>query len=291
MIILRIIIFVLLISSILLNAGEWPRTMKAYLGTPPVVDGLISEGEYADATSFKGTRDWMHQFSPPRDSLDYSLTGWVKHDGRNLYFAFDVTDDTLYGIDTERWKPLKNPNVHELTPEGFPWWGDGLEILMNPAYEWDAKNSHGAVGDGSSWQMVVSTHKSRLGGSGKSGLMEGEPRVEPYAWNNYQQWILNGDMKAAVRIKEKSEGRGYVIEWKIKGNPCLEIEPGKFWSSDLGEVKAGLNIGIQDLDNNVVSETERNHMNHEDWWTGDREKRTRLEQFGTLILLPQTKPE
>ena len=35
-----------------------------------------------------------------------------------------------------------------------------LEILMNPAYKWDAANSHGALGDGSSWQMVVSTHRN-----------------------------------------------------------------------------------------------------------------------------------
>lgn len=284
----RIITITLFLLPLLVYCGEWPREMRAYLGIAPKLDGIISEGEYDDATAFSGTKFWMHQFAIPRDSLDFSFKGWVKHDGNNLYFAFDVIDDTLYGYDTEKWGPIKNPKVHELSPDGFPWWGDGLEILMNPAYKWNADSSHGAVGDGSSWQMVVSTHKSRLGGLGVPGLMEGEPRVEPYAWNIYQKWILNGDMQAAVRIKSKEELRGYVVEWKIKGNPCLEIKPGKYWSAELGEVKVGLNIGTQDLDNNVISETELNHMNHEDWWTGDREKRTRLEQFGTLILMPGT---
>jgi len=37
---------------------------------------------------------------PRHRPKDLSLKGWVKHDGRRLYFAFDVTDDVLYGIDT-----------------------------------------------------------------------------------------------------------------------------------------------------------------------------------------------
>ena len=50
------------------------------------------------------------------DPRDLALRGWVKHDGKRLYFAFDITDDVLYGIDTPRWLPDENPKAHELTP-------------------------------------------------------------------------------------------------------------------------------------------------------------------------------
>ena len=85
-----------------LTAGEFPRTLDAYAGTTPEVDGVISPGEYSDATEFSGVSGWMAQFTPTKDPKDLSLTGYVKHDGKYLYFAFDVTDDVLYGIDTER---------------------------------------------------------------------------------------------------------------------------------------------------------------------------------------------
>ena len=47
-------------------------------------------------------------------------------------------------------------------------------------------------GNGSQWQMVVNTFKSRLGGLGVGGLMEGEPRQSSQAWNTYYSWIMNG---------------------------------------------------------------------------------------------------
>ena len=80
-------------------------TLSAYRGKTPVLDGVISPGEWSDATEFFGVHDWIPQFSPTDDPKDLSLHGYVKHDGKRLYFAFDVTDDVLYGIDTPRWLP------------------------------------------------------------------------------------------------------------------------------------------------------------------------------------------
>jgi SSS family solute:Na+ symporter len=36
----------------------------------------------------------------PADPKDLAPHGCVKHDGKRLYFAFDITDDVLYGTDT-----------------------------------------------------------------------------------------------------------------------------------------------------------------------------------------------
>ncbi len=57
-----------------------------------------------------------------------------------------------------------------------------MEILM------DASNGRAgpfsnqtAVGNGTFWQMVCNLQKSRLGGIGVGGLLEGEPRSSPQA--------------------------------------------------------------------------------------------------------------
>jgi len=80
-------------------AGNNTKVLDVYRGRIPVLDGKISPGEYEDATRFSGMEDWTREFSENSDSLDLSIKAWVKHDGSNLYFAFDVTDDVIYGID------------------------------------------------------------------------------------------------------------------------------------------------------------------------------------------------
>src|SRR5947207_15418988 len=142
--------------------------MRAWRGTTPVLDGVISAGEWEDAVTFRGGRGWIPTFSPTTDDADLSLQGWVKHDGENLYFAFRVTDDVLYGIDTPRWLPDENPQAHELTREGFPWFGDEMELLINATNKWTGNEN--AKGDGSSWQMVCNLTKSRKGGVARGGL-------------------------------------------------------------------------------------------------------------------------
>jgi SSS family solute:Na+ symporter len=88
---------------------------------------------------------------------------------------------------TPRWLPEKNPKAHELTREGWPWFGDEMELLINASNTW--KGDENAAGNGSSWQMVCNLTKSRLGGVGKGGLLEGEPRSDAKAWETYQRWI------------------------------------------------------------------------------------------------------
>jgi len=274
------------LAAVPAHAGEWPRELRAWRGSTPRLDGVISPGEYDDATRFTGVKDWTPQFSPTTDDHDLSLVGYVKHDGKRLYFAFDVTDDVLYGIDIPRWLPDRNPKAHELSPQGWPWFGDEMELLINAANKWGPKDH--AAGDGSSWQMVCNLTKSRLGGIGVGGLLEGEPRVKPEAWATYQRWILTHAMDAVARVKPG--GHGYVIEWAVSFDPCLEVKPGVFYSPSLGPVKMGLNIALGDLDEKERGEGNFGNFHHEDWFAGEPNLRTLLRQWGTLWMMPGPRP-
>ncbi len=271
-----LVLFFLLAAS--LAAGEFPRTLEAFPGKTPKLDGVISPGEYADATRFTGVKDWIPQFSPTTDDKDLALVGYVKHDSKRLYFAFDITDDVLYGIDTPRWLPEENPSAHELTRKGFPWFGDEMELLINATNKWTGKED--AAGDGTSWQMVCNLTKSRKGGIGKGGLLEGEPRRRLEAWNTYQKWIETGAMEAAA--KPKPGGKGYIIEWAVNFNPCLEVEPGKFYSTSMGDRPMGVNIALGDLDQKESGAGNFGHFRHEDWFAGAKNTRTNLNNWGTL---------
>lgn len=277
-----------LLTALGLAAGEWPQTLYAYRGATPVLDGILSAGEWDDATAFSGVQAWTPQFSPVTSASDLALRGWVKHDGRRLYFAFEITDDKLYGIDTDRWLPEENPKAHELSRDGFPWFGDEMELLINASNEWNG--DEGARGNGTSWQMVVNLTKSRLGGVGVGGLLEGEPRRLQAAWDTYQKWIREGAQQAAVRAKPG--GRGYVIEWAVSFNPCLEVEPGRFYEPSMGNRQMGLNIALGDLDEKKKGEGNRFHFHHEQWWAGEKDKRTQMRQWGLLWLMagPQGQP-
>ena len=264
--------------------GESTRTLDAYRGTTPKLDGVISPGEYADATRFTGVRGWVAQFTPTTSDRDLSLTGWVKHDGLRLYFAFDVTDDVLYGVDTPRWLPDRNPLAHQLTPAGWPWFGDEMELLINASNRWTGDES--AAGDGSSWQMVCNLTKSTLGGVGTGGLLEGEPRSKPSAWETYGNWIRSG----AQQCVAKRRAGGYVLEWSVAFKPCLEVEPGVFYSPSLGDRRVGLNIALGDLDEKEKGKGNFGNFHHEDWWAGAKDVRTQLRTWGTLHLRSASKP-
>ena len=269
------------------EAGLWPRGLRAYLGSTPLLDGVISPGEYDDATRFRGTRYWTHTFTPTTDNEDLSLVGYVKHDGERLYFAFDVTDDILYGIDTPRWVPENHPYVHELTRRGWPWFGDEMELLIG-ADNTCPRGEH-AAGDGASWQMVCNLTKSRLGGVGVGGLLEGEPRARQSAWDNYQRWILTGAQEAIAKVKP--EGKGYIIEWAVSFDPCLEVAPGKFYSLEMGDVKMGLNIALGDLDTPEAGAGNFGNFHHEDWFAGRPSTRTLRREWGSLWMMAGPKPD
>jgi solute:Na+ symporter, SSS family len=272
----RIAVLLLMLAPV--RAGEYPRTLEAFAGSTPKLDGVISPGEWDDATTFSGVGDWIPQFSKTTDPRDLSLRGWVKHDGKRLYFAFQITDDVLYGIDTPRWIPEENPNAHQLTRAGFPWFGDEMELLINAANKWSGNEQ--AAGNGSSWQMVCNLTKSRKGGVGKGGLLEGEPRRDQRAWDTYQRWIMTGAQEAVAEVKPG--GKGYIIEWAVNFDPCLEVEPGKFYSTAMGDRAMGLNIALGDLDEKEKGAGNFGHFHHEDWWTGAKDVRTQLRNWGTL---------
>lgn len=267
-------------------AGEWPRELCAYRGSTPTLDGVISPGEWDDAVSYTGVQGWTPQFTPTSDPADLSVKGYVKYDDKRLYFAFDVTDDVLYGIDTERWLPDENPKAHELTREGYPWFGDEMELLINAANRWEGKEN--AAGNGTSWQMVCNLTKSRLGGIGVGGLLEGEPRSKKEAWETYQRWILTHAMDAVA--KAKPGGKGYVIEWAVSFNPCLEVTPGQFFGPGAKEIRMGLNVALGDLDEKEKGKGNFGHFHHEDWFAGRKNTRTQLRDWGTLRLMPGAKP-
>jgi SSS family solute:Na+ symporter len=282
----RIVIGAAFAVSLGMFAGDSPRTLDAYLGSTPKLDGVISPGEWDDAVSFTGVADWAPAFTKTTDPKDLSLRGWVKHDGKRVYFAFDVTDDVLYGIDTPRWLPDNNPRAHELTQQGFPWFGDEMELLINASNRWTgAQNS---TGDGSSWQMVCNLTKSRLHGIGVGGLLEGEPRSSQKAWDTYQKWILSGSQECVA--KPKPGGKGYVIEWAASFDPCLEVEPGVFYSTSMGDRQMGLNIAIGDLDEKEKGAGNFGNFRHEDWFTArDATTKTQLRYFGSLWMRTQEK--
>ena len=268
-------------------AGEWPRYLDCYRGTTPTLDGVISPGEYADATVIYGVDGWASEFTPTTCPKDLSLIGYVKHDGNRLYFAFDISDDVLYGIDTNRWLPEGYPKTHELSRDGFPWFGDEMEILINADNHWGKDDN--AEGNGRAWQMVCNLTKSRLGGVGVGGLLEGEPRQVQAAWDTYQKWILTHAMDAVAKVKPT--GHGYVIEWAISFNPCLEIQPGVFYEASMGKTPMGLNIALGDIDEECRGAGNFAGFHHEDWWTGEKDLRTFKREYGVMFMYPGTKPK
>jgi len=281
---MRRLVFMAAMAALLL--GEQPekqtnRSLYAFPGKAPVLDGVLEKGEWDDATQFFGVQDWVPQFSPTTNAADLSLHGFVKHDGKRLYFAFDVTDDVLYGIETERWLPAQNAKAHELTREGFPWFGDEVEILINATNEFKGEES--VAGNGQSWQMVCNLTKSRLGGVGTGGILEGEPRKDEKAWNTYRKWIETKVMECSA--KPKAGGNGYILEWAIDFNPCLEVEPGKFYSTTMGNKPMGLNLALGDLDEKERGEGNFGNFHHEDWFSGAKNVRTQLRHFGTLWMM------
>ena len=280
--------YVLLLAlSTIIWAGEYPSSLEAFAGKTPHVDGVLRPGEWSDANTFGGVKGWVSTFSPVTDPLDLAVKAYVKHDGKRLYFAFDVTDDVLYGIDTPRWLPDSNPKAHDLTREGFPWFGDEMEILINATNRW-ATPKENAAGNGQSWQMVCNLTKSRLGGVGTAGLMEGEPRSQLSAWTTYQRWIQTHAMDCAAQ--PKPGGKGYIMEWAISFNPCLEVAPGQFYSTKLGDRAMGLNIALGDLDQKDRGTGNFGNFHHEDWFAGTPKGRTNLQEWGTLWIRTSKKP-
>ena len=172
-----------------------------------------------------------------------------------------------------------------MTREGYPWFGDEIELLINADNHFP-RGLH-AEGNGRSWQMVCNLTKSRLGGVGIGGLLEGEPRRSRAAWDQYQEWILTRAMEAVAR--PKPGGGGYVIEWAVNFDPCLEVAPGVFYSTAMGDVKMGLNIAVGDLDEKERGEGNFGNFHHEDWFAGRPRTRTLRREWGSLWMMAGTR--
>lgn len=292
--------FIFLLSATFTVAIVATPTLIAYFGSTPTLDGRIDPAEWADATSFGDIASFNPEFAPvaPASPPDLNVTAYVKHDGRTLYFAFEITDNFIYSVDTPAWLPRGNPSANNLTQEGWPWFGDEIEILMN------AKNTFSSHGDGITgvpglWQMVVNSHKSRLGGMGIGGLLEGEPRSSQTAWTNYQNWIYSRAMRAAVTVSPAGARGvgGWVTEVAIDFNPLLELAPGTFWNTTWPATTLGLNIAIGDTDSAAVGDPTYG-LRHEMWWSGNAtcgsltgNCHCYLYMFGQLTLEPSTRPQ
>ena len=275
------------------------RTLYAPHGTTPTVDGIISAGEYDDAfacstadapDSAPGSRGpnlWSAQFSEVTDAADSSLRGWVKYDAHSLYFGLEVLDDYLHGIDGPRWCPAGNPACEQLTPQGWPWFGDGVEVLINAAGRQHAVPlASTVVGNSTQWQMVCSLTKSRLGGVGTGGLCEGEPRQSSEAWHTYGRWIDTGAMRCAAQPRRSP--RGFVVEFAVRF-ALLQLSPGRPYHMGMPHTPLGLNLALSDVDRREQGDPTFG-FHHENWLSGTRDNRTRLSQFGTLWMVHRGAP-
>ena len=253
------------------------------------------------------------------DAADSSLHGWVKYDAHSLYFGFEVLDDYLHGIDGPRWCPAGNPACEQLTPQGWPWFGDGVEVLINAAGRQHAvPPASTVVGNSTQWQMVCSLTKSRLGGEGKAGLCEGEPRqstevahtsspyisphlpTSPYislhlptsphisseAWHTYRRWIETGAMRCAAQPRRSP--RGFVLEFAVRF-ALLQLSPGRPYHMGMPHTPLGLNLALSDVDRRGQGDPTFG-FHHESWLSGTRDNRTRLSQFGTLWMVHRGAP-
>jgi SSS family solute:Na+ symporter len=252
---------VALLAPLQMAARDKSPVLISYYGKTPVLDGILTPGEWNDATQFRGVKDWWPVFHPVTDASDLSMKGYVKHDDRFLYFAVDVTDNLLYGIDTDRYLPASHPKAHELTREGFPWLGDEMEILIHASNTPPPKE---VEGNASSWQMVCNLTKSRPGGVGVGGILEGEPRAKLSAWETYQKWIETGAQQCAA--KPKPDGHGYILEWAIRFNPCLELTPGRFYSPKTGKSVMRVKIVLGDMDRKQDGSGNPFNFRHEQWY-------------------------
>jgi SSS family solute:Na+ symporter len=266
--------------------------LHAWRGTTPVLDGRISPGEWSDASSVPSISGWSAQFAPVSAASDLSAQFWIKHDERSLWVAAQVTDDYLYARDTPAWLPGGNPAANSLTRDGWPWFGDESELLFSAAPPARAANAS-VAGNASQWQMVINAFKSRLGGLGMGGLLEGEPRSSAAAWSTYQDWILRREMEAAVTWRGGAGGGSqYSWEWRVAFG-CLEVQPGVFYHADLPTTAVGFNIALGDSDR--AGDGDHTYgLRHEMWLSGTTCNATNchtlMNEFATLFLEPGPKP-
>jgi len=282
------------LSLALAVCGEAPSVVRAPRGRTPVLDGRVSPGEWADAFAIVGISGWNPQFAPvsppaPGAAPDLDVAFFVKHDHEALYIAARVTDDVLYAAGS--WTPAGNPGANALNQSGWPWFGDESEVLYSAVPPAAAPNAS-VAGTPSAWQMVFNRAKSRLGGLGVGGLLEGEPRSSPSAWATYGRWIADGAQQAATTTTPGGGAAGanlYEFEWRVAFDPCLQLTTGEYYNADMKTVAVGLNIALGDVD--TPGEGDKTYgLRHEMWLSGKTcaatNCHTLMSEFATLLLEP-----
>lgn len=275
----------------------FPPPLHAYSGSTPTLDGLLTPSEWADATPFGGIGTFDAGFFPVTDPLDLDIAGWVKHDRSRLYFGFNITDNLLFSLQAPPWLPAGNPAAENLTTAGWPWFGDEMEILINAPNAYDSPWDE-PLGEPGIFQLVCNLHKSRLGGMGVGGMLEGEPRSSPTAWDNYQNWIYARTVECAVHAHPGAGPGGssvYGMEWAFDFEPLLQLAPGVYYNASMGSTPMGLNIALGDTDTQAQGNSVFG-LRHEQWWSGNTSCggrgncHTLLSYFGTLVMEPGARP-
>lgn len=260
--------------------------VHAPFASTPTLDGVVRAAEWADATLLSADiSGWFARFAPIEPPAggappDLDVAAWVKHDGARLYLAFNVSDDLLYRVQTPAWEPARNSVAFvaadntSLTRAQWPWFGDALEVLLNargaPA---PGATPAGAVG---SWQLVVNSGKSRLGGVGVAGLLEGEPRSSATAWDTYSDWIFSRAAQAGARAAPGANGSAWAAE------VAFDLDLLAHWDGR-APLTVAFNIALQDTD---LEATGGDYgLRHEMWYAGSEAvPPTTLESFAPLIL-------
>ncbi len=267
------------------------RRMICWRGDTPEFDGRITEGEYADATPFQWNADWIEAMQLEIESRqDLDFHGWVKHDGEHLYLAFDVTDDSFYGIDTERWLPAQDPDAHVIgeRERGRPWFGDMIEVLIYGRML-DVKEPVADVtGDGRGIQIIYNLTKSLEGGIGVPGMLPHGPNRSVENWENNKRWILEDIIETRTEIYEPEDR--YTVELRIRLDGGIEITQGGYWLDGMADTPIGFNLAIGDVD--TEDKSPDGLLHHETWWAGKltpRDRAPRLKLWGVLVLTSQRK--
>lgn len=268
------------------------RRLVCWKGATPNFDGLTGDEEYRDAASFAWSADWIEAMKQDITSRqDLGFRGWVKHDGKHLYLAFDITDDIFYGIETERWLPAQDEFAHVIgeRERGRPWFGDMIEILTYGRMVELAKPVSDVTGDGRGIQIIYNLTKSLEGGIGVPGMLPHGPNRTVENWENNKRWILD-DIIETRTVIHQSENR-YTVEARIRLDGGLEIREGEFWTDGMPDTPIGFNLAIGDVDEAEKAPDGRLH--HETWWAGKtipQESGPRLKLWGALVLTSKERP-
>ena len=108
----------------------------------------------------------------------------------------------------------------ELTPTGYPWFGDEMESLINATNKWTGHEEAAGAAHPGKWSAISANRVSEA--LAKADYLR-ESRDNPNAWNTYRRWIEGGAQQASVR--RKSSGKGYIVEWAVNFNPAWKWNP------------------------------------------------------------------